>query len=155
RGRRGPRFTPGLMVQGWGADQGLGSRRPDGPTSRSGSPAWPPDFSGTGLRPMTSLMRSLASVLLALRLGLGSGPTSTTTPTRGVALILPLGWLASAVRTLFRAPQPLPNSVALARERGWSEVTLDVDDHGTALFLELSGRLLFTRAVIEYRDGEY
>jgi len=75
-----------------------------------------------------------------------------STPARG-ALFVPLVWLASPIRALFRGPQPLPNSAALGRERGSSQLTLDVDDHGSALFLELSGRFQFAHAVIEYGDG--
>lgn len=101
-------------------------------------------------------MRPLVPLLLAIHLGLTPAPPSAAMPTAAgrSALFVPLGWLASPVLGLFRARPPLPNSVAVARERGWSEVTLDVDNHGTALFLEVSGRFQFSRAVIEYGDGE-
>jgi len=99
-------------------------------------------------------MRTLPAVLLLLHLGLTPGPTSTAPRAARNALFVPLTWLASPVLALFKGPQPLPNSVALSRERGWSDVTLDVDNHGTALYLQLSGRFEFGRAVIEYGDGE-
>jgi hypothetical protein len=94
-------------------------------------------------------------------LALSVGLTIATGPTAGVpranggvhALTAPLGWLASSLMALVPAPRPLINSGLLTRERGSCGLTLEVDDHGSALFLELSGRCRFTSAAIEYADG--
>ncbi len=94
-------------------------------------------------------------------LALSVGLTITTGPTAGSpranggvhALTAPLGRLASSILQLLPGPRPLINSGLLTRERGSCDLTLDVDDHGSALLLELSGRCRFESAAIEYADG--
>jgi len=94
-------------------------------------------------------------------LALSSGVAIATGPTAGVpranggarVLTAPLGWLASSILALIPAPRPLINSGLLTRERGSCNMTLELDDHGSALFLELSGRCRFASAAIEYADG--
>ena len=96
-------------------------------------------------------------IICALPIGLAIAAVAEVAVPRASAdvrvLITPLGWLASPVLARFRAPQPLPNSAALTRERGWCNLTLDLDDHGSGLFLELSGRCCLASAAIEYADG--
>ena len=101
-------------------------------------------------------MRAHAMLVLFIGLTASADPLAATPrPHTGAPalLIASLSWLAAPLRALFPTPEPLLNSAALTRELGWREVTLDVDDHGSALFLELSGRCCFASAVIQYSDG--
>ncbi len=100
-------------------------------------------------------MLNSAMVVLSVGLTMSSGPVAAASPANsGVrVLIAPLHWLASPILALFAAPKPLANSAALSRDQGPHEVILDVGDHGSALYLELSGRCRFSSAAIEYADG--
>jgi hypothetical protein len=96
----------------------------------------------------------VAYALVAAAL-LGPATAFAATPRSG-----PLGTLMSPVLDLAGALWPdgraeaLPNSRHVARDRGWQDVELVLDDHGVGLFVEVSGRAQFESAAIYFADGE-